>query len=277
MPTTTICQRHLPNSAPPDNIPTMGTSDSEVYEALFDLSQAIAGHTDLETLCNSLAASLRRVISFDFLALVLHDPVHDQLRLHAVSADRPYKDKQIVLSAAGDHAGARVWRDQKPLVLSPLEKEARRGEMIEEALKEGIHALILVPLSNGDRRLGDTGSAPEVAVAISEWLKGSSAKNVFLGCAAHVPGSWWTVDHLSAVVDLHALGFQPDVLQHMLHVRYSPFRIEITFQVMTVAGQSTCHHDAIGTVLDSPQHGQHIHPAGAGYLHDLNCRRVLDP
>jgi hypothetical protein len=61
-------------------------------------------------------------------------------------------------------------------------------------------------LWNGDRRLGDTGSAPEVACAISEWLKGSSAKNVFLGCTAHVPGSWWTIDHLSAVVDLHALG-----------------------------------------------------------------------
>ena len=62
-------------------------------------------------------------------------------------------------------------------------------------------------LWNGDRRLGDTGSAPEVACAISEWLKGSSAKNVFLGCNAHVPGSWWTVDHMSAVTELHAQGF----------------------------------------------------------------------
>ena len=62
-------------------------------------------------------------------------------------------------------------------------------------------------LWNGDRRLGDTGSAPEVACAISEWLKGSSAKNVFLGCSAHVPGSWWSIDHMSAVVELHALGF----------------------------------------------------------------------
>jgi hypothetical protein len=62
-------------------------------------------------------------------------------------------------------------------------------------------------LWNGDRRLGDTGSAPEVACALSEWLKGSSAKNVILGCAAHVPGSWWTIDHLSAVVDLHSMGF----------------------------------------------------------------------
>jgi hypothetical protein len=62
-------------------------------------------------------------------------------------------------------------------------------------------------LWNGDRRLGDTGSAPEVACAISEWLKGSSAKNVFLGCAPHVPGSYWAMDHLSAVTDLHSLGF----------------------------------------------------------------------
>ncbi|HUJ60096.1 MAG TPA: hypothetical protein VLX92_16435 [Kofleriaceae bacterium] len=61
-------------------------------------------------------------------------------------------------------------------------------------------------LWNGDRRLADTGSAPEVACAISEWCKGSSAKNVFLGCAAHVPGSWWALDHVSAVVDLHSMG-----------------------------------------------------------------------
>ena len=61
-------------------------------------------------------------------------------------------------------------------------------------------------LWNGDRRLGDTGSAPEVACAISEWLKGSSAKNVFLGCTSHQPGTWWAPDHLSAVVDLHARG-----------------------------------------------------------------------
>lgn len=62
-------------------------------------------------------------------------------------------------------------------------------------------------LWNGDRRLGQTGSAPEVACAISEWLKGSAAKNVFLGCAAHVPGSWWTTDHLSKVIELHAMGY----------------------------------------------------------------------
>jgi hypothetical protein len=67
-------------------------------------------------------------------------------------------------------------------------------------------------LWNGDRRLSDTGSAPEVACAISEWLKGSSAKNVFLGCTPHQPGSWWTVDHRSLVIDLHARGLVDTVV-----------------------------------------------------------------
>jgi formate hydrogenlyase transcriptional activator len=156
MPMASICQRQLPISAPPDSIVDMGIPDSEIYKALFDLSQSIAGHTDLETLCNSLAGSLRRVVSFDYLVLVLHDPVHDQLRVHAVSPSRPYKDEEIVLPADGEHIGAWVWREQKPLVLSPLEKEARRSDaiIIQEALEAGIHALTLVPLSNGARRLG---------------------------------------------------------------------------------------------------------------------------
>src|ERR1035441_359628 len=121
MPTPGICQRQLPipalHSCSLDTIVDMGIPDSDIYKALFDLSQSIAGHSDLETLCNSLAGALRRVVSFDFLALVLHDPVHDQLRVHAVSATRPFKEREVVLPANGDHTGARAWRGQQPLGL----------------------------------------------------------------------------------------------------------------------------------------------------------------
>ena len=97
MPKPGICQDQSPISGagthPPDTIAVMGIQESEIYKALFDLTQAIAGHADLPTLCNSLADSLRRVVSFDYLGLVLHDPVRDQLRLHAVSANMPYEEK----------------------------------------------------------------------------------------------------------------------------------------------------------------------------------------
>ncbi|HVN06784.1 MAG TPA: sigma 54-interacting transcriptional regulator [Bryobacteraceae bacterium] len=132
----------------------MEVPDGEIYKSLFDLSQSIAGHTDLETLCNSLAGALRRVASFEYLGLVLHDAVRNELRLHAISANRPFNEKQMVVSVDSDHAGAWVWREQKPLVLSPLEADGRWGEGMREAIEEGVRALTLVPLSNGSRRLG---------------------------------------------------------------------------------------------------------------------------
>jgi hypothetical protein len=61
-------------------------------------------------------------------------------------------------------------------------------------------------LWNGDRRLAQTGSAPEVACAIAQWCKGASAKNVFLGCTPHQPGTWWTLDDRSAPTPLHEQG-----------------------------------------------------------------------
>lgn len=132
--------------------------DSEIYRALFDLSQSISGHSDLATLCDGLAVSLRRVVAFDFLSLVLHDAARDVLRVHAVSTDIPYTHKNTgEISTAAEHAGAWVWREQKPLALSPLEDKTRCGDGLQEAIEKGIQALILVPLSTGGRRLGILG------------------------------------------------------------------------------------------------------------------------
>ena len=62
-------------------------------------------------------------------------------------------------------------------------------------------------LWNGDRRLHETGSAQEVALSVSEWLRGSSAKNLFLGCTPHQPGAWWTHGQRTPVTSLHQRGF----------------------------------------------------------------------
>jgi formate hydrogenlyase transcriptional activator len=157
MQTAGMSRRPLPVPAPPGSIVDVGTPDSEIYKALFELSQSIAGHSDLETLCNSLVGSLRRVVSFDYLGLILHDPVHNLLRLNAVSGNAPHRDKEIVFPAEGEHPGARVWREQRPLVMSPLEMEARSSDVIREVLAVGMQALALVPLSNGNRRIGILG------------------------------------------------------------------------------------------------------------------------
>lgn len=60
-------------------------------------------------------------------------------------------------------------------------------------------------LWNGDRRLGDSPVAARVAEILAEWLKASSAKNLFLGCTPHLPGSWWARG--TEVTALHAEGY----------------------------------------------------------------------
>src|SRR5258708_5397430 len=61
-------------------------------------------------------------------------------------------------------------------------------------------------LWNGDRRLGETGSAPEVAAAGSAWLKGRSAKDVFLGCTPHGAGAGWAAESGPASPQPHTPG-----------------------------------------------------------------------
>ena len=45
-------------------------------------------------------------------------------------------------------------------------------------------------LWNGDRRLKDPGNHQDVAMLLSQFLKGFSAKNVLFGCTPHQPGTW---------------------------------------------------------------------------------------
>ena len=141
---------------PSVNIFGMAISDPEIHSVIFDLTKSIAGHSDLETLCQALAASLRRVVNFDDLGVALHDPIRNEFRLHALSTNRP-PPEEIPIPAGGNPLAEWVWREQKPLVLPSLEDETRGGEVIRIAREGGVRALIVVPLSNGDKRLGFLG------------------------------------------------------------------------------------------------------------------------
>lgn len=70
-------------------------------------------------------------------------------------------------------------------------------------------------LWNGDRRLGDTGGAADVAQAICEWMRAWSAKELFLGCTSHQPASWWMRSTSEPLTALHARGFVDAVVSTM--------------------------------------------------------------
>ena len=54
------------------------------YQALLEVSQSVASHRDLAALFRDLVERLPRVVSFDSLWLVLHDPARNRMRLHVL-------------------------------------------------------------------------------------------------------------------------------------------------------------------------------------------------
>ena len=152
-------ERSLPNAPAVDRIAGAACPDSDLYRALFDLSGAISGYSDLNSLCNALATSLRRVIRFDALGLVLHDAGRGELRLHAVVTNRRRGQQTVAFPLTGENEFGLVWREQKPFFFTPGEADRAWIDLLKEDPERNLETIILVPLSTGDRRLGILGFA----------------------------------------------------------------------------------------------------------------------
>jgi formate hydrogenlyase transcriptional activator len=136
-------------------IGTMGASPSEIYEAVLSLSRSIAGHTDLAALVSGVSESLRRIVRFDHLGLILHD--RGAMQGHILSEPGNPVITSLRLPVEADPAGW-VWLNQQPLILSSLDAETRWPEFISRARAEfGLSTFILVPLTAGENRLGAFG------------------------------------------------------------------------------------------------------------------------
>jgi formate hydrogenlyase transcriptional activator len=53
---------------------------------LLEVSESIASHRDLDELLHDLGQRLPRIVPFDYINLVLHDPTRDVMRLHVLAA-----------------------------------------------------------------------------------------------------------------------------------------------------------------------------------------------
>ena len=134
----------------------MAASSTEIYEAVVVLSRSIAGRTDLRSLLLGVAESLCRIVRFDHLGLILHDPNSNSMQGHILNAPGNPVIKSLELPVDEDPAGW-VWLNQQPLVVSPVQSETRWPEFVSRSRDFGISTLILVPLTAGNNRLGAFG------------------------------------------------------------------------------------------------------------------------
>src|SRR5271166_4400999 len=133
-----------------------GASDTDIYEAVVALSRSIAGRTDLDALLSGVAESLRQVVRFDHIGLILHDPNGNAMQGHILNAPGNPVIASLRLPVDEDPAGW-VWQNQQPLILSHLGSETRWPEFLERARSFELSTTVLVPLTAGDNRLGAFG------------------------------------------------------------------------------------------------------------------------
>ena len=129
------------------------------YQALLEISQVIAVQRDLNELFHDLARRLPRIVPFDFINLVLHDPTREVMRLHALVAPesstiRPGLELPIDQSPAG-----LVWKSQQPLMVEvgDMAVESRFPKSTPLLRENDVQSYCVVPLTTGLRRLGAMG------------------------------------------------------------------------------------------------------------------------
>src|SRR5262249_46330025 len=89
----------------------------EQYRALLEVAESIAVHRDLDELFRDLAQRLPRIVSFDFINLVLHDPEGDVMRLHLLVVPQPCTLSAGLELPVDASPGGLVWTSQEPLTV----------------------------------------------------------------------------------------------------------------------------------------------------------------
>ncbi len=137
-------------------------------EALLEVSEAIAQQRDLPALFHDLAVRLHSVVEFDFLTLILHDPIKNVMRLHILETEHRTDAPIGKEHSVDEHPSGWVWKTQECFVVSDTHEETRYPEYMEVLRGKGVRAFALVPLTTAQRRVGAMGFGRMVPDAVIE-------------------------------------------------------------------------------------------------------------
>ncbi|TLY36374.1 MAG: GAF domain-containing protein [Nitrospirae bacterium] len=169
---------------------------AEQYQALLEVSEAIAVHRDLSELFRDLANRLHRVVNFEHMRLLLYDPERHTMRLHVLETPQASELPPCSELPVDESPGGWVWQSQQPLVIPRVEDETRFPKVTPCMRELGVRSFCAVPLTTAQRRLGALGFgslqeaaygdadldllqqvAKQVAVAVDNALNDESAQS----------------------------------------------------------------------------------------------------
>ncbi len=130
------------------------TDPLDQYQALLEVSEAIASHSDLPSLVQDLARRLPRIIAVNFVGVSLYDPRGGVMRLHVLQANVPADIVGGHEDRLADTPAGLVWETQRPLLIPDLAEESRWPQVVRLMQEDGVRSCCLVPLTSAVRKLG---------------------------------------------------------------------------------------------------------------------------
>jgi formate hydrogenlyase transcriptional activator len=137
------------------------------YQALLEVSEAIASHRDLDRLFQDLAPRLHRVVRFDFANLILYEPTSNRMTSHVLETPDP-----TYICPSGDcpmeTPGGWVRETQQPWVAANLCSDNRFPDLARWLCDRGISSLCVLPVTTALRKLGALAFGSTTETAYSE-------------------------------------------------------------------------------------------------------------
>jgi formate hydrogenlyase transcriptional activator len=133
------------------------TLGRERLRLLLEVSEAIAAHRDLKVLFNELGKRLPSVVPFEFIGLILHDPLRDVMRIHVLATDRTERIPDGLELTMEESISAWVLKNQQPVVMPRVDEETRFPKVVRMLREMTVQSCCYLPLTTAVRRLGAIG------------------------------------------------------------------------------------------------------------------------
>ncbi len=140
---------------------------SDRYEGLIRVSQAIGAHREPKDLFRAMASELRQVVQFDGIVIAQYDEASNEILWNACEVCTQQGQVPLPECGADDTITQWVYQRQEPLLIPELDREARFPRLIAFLREKGFHSVCAFPLTTVHRRIGSFAVASKVTDAYS--------------------------------------------------------------------------------------------------------------
>jgi formate hydrogenlyase transcriptional activator len=126
----------------------------EQYRALLQVSESIALNRHLPDLISDLSVRLQEAVQFDYIGLLLHDPLRNVLRVQAMETPIPTSIAAGFEMGVDESPAGEAWKTQQPFIASDVDRDNRYPPVLQILRNVGVKSYCSLPLTSPVRRLG---------------------------------------------------------------------------------------------------------------------------